>query len=97
MSKTKRTLRKGYNPEYIRKEKGGDAQVDSFKIRKKKLTPYTGKSTYKFEPERSEYVPGTSKGVSKYEKLVTKNANRSMKKSVRAKIKLLIKKEIENG
>ncbi len=97
MSKTKRTLRRGYNPEYILKEKGGDAQVRPFRIGKKKLTPYTGKGTFKFVPERTDHVSGYSKSLSKYEKLVTKNANRSMKKKVRQKVKKEILEEIENG
>lgn len=48
-----------------------------------KMKGYGSFGTPKFRPERHGGIPGTSKGVSKTDKLITKNANRSMKKRMR--------------
>lgn len=86
MSRTKRKLRKGYNPQYI--SEGGDAQVDRNTWRPRKMRPYTTTTTdSKFTASKTCYVNGFIKGVSRQDKLETKNANRSMKKSLRQKLK----------
>lgn len=66
-------------------------------VRKRKTKPYvTDKEigSGKFKATKTDLVPGTSKGVSKYDKLITRNANRSKKKALRQSVKLLIKKEL---
>lgn len=44
---------------------------------------------------KTDHVGGYSKGVSKYDKLVTKNANRGLKKSTRQKVIREIKQRID--
>lgn len=50
----------------------------------------------KIYPQKTEHVPGTSKGVSSTDKLVTRNANRSFKKAERRSAKKMIKKELQS-
>ncbi len=50
----------------------------------------------KFKIFRFKGMPGTGKGVSKQDKLVTKNANRSLKKAVRQEVTMSIKEALEN-
>lgn len=50
----------------------------------------------KFKAEKTDQVGGYSKGVSTYDKLITKNANRSRTKSARQQEKLEIRKIIQN-
>jgi hypothetical protein len=74
----------------------GDAKINAYNARNKKLTPYIkNKSDFKFKATHTYLVPGKWKGVSAYDKLITKNANRSKKKALRQKIKLDIKKELQ--
>ncbi|GGH28341.1 hypothetical protein FAZ19_19760 [Sphingobacterium alkalisoli] len=52
------------------------------------MKPYTIKiGSPKLKAVKTDHVPGASKGVSKYDKLITKNANRSGKKSLRQRVK----------
>ena len=48
----------------------------------------------KFKAERPSGINGGAKGISAYDKLVIKNANRSRKKSKRQESKKIIKDEI---
>lgn len=48
----------------------------------------------KLKAVKTDYVPGTAKGVSKKDKLVTKNANRSRKKAARQEAKKQINEEL---
>ena len=45
------------------------------------------KGTGKFKAQKTDHVDGYSKGVSRYDKLVTKNANRGMAKGARQEAK----------
>lgn len=90
MSRTKRNFRKGYAPEYL--AEGGDAQNTGNDF-KKKLKPYAKEvRPMKEKAAKTGYVGGFSKGVSRYDKLVTKNANRALKKSYRQQLKNETKK-----
>lgn len=46
------------------------------------MKPYGGRYG-KFKTENKDGIPGTTKSISRYDKLVTKNANRSMNKKGR--------------
>lgn len=86
MGKTRRNIRRDSYNNGTRIEKGGDAQVvENYKY--KKLAPYTNGFHPKFEAEKTGYVNGFMKGVSESDKLITKNANRSLKKGLRQKLK----------
>lgn len=50
----------------------------------------------KFKAVKTDHVGGYSKGVSQYDKLTTKNANRSMKKSARQEAKRAIVEILNN-
>ena len=50
----------------------------------------------KFNAEKTDHVPGTAKGISKKDKLVTKNANRSRKKAARRQGKNYIKDNLKD-
>lgn len=51
------------------------------------MKKYAKRSAVKFRTEKMDGIPGTTKSISKYDKLTTKNANRSLKKSLRQKVK----------
>jgi hypothetical protein len=55
------------------------------------MKPYSNNNT-KLQAEKTDHVSGYSKGVSKTDKLVTRNANRSFKKQERT----IAKKEIND-
>lgn len=91
MSRTRRKLRKGYKPQRI--EEGGDAQIDNWLI-SRKMKPYTRPNLYKLKATKTDHVPGFAKGVSKSDKLITRNANRSFKKGYRQELEKQLKKEL---
>jgi hypothetical protein len=62
---------------------------------KEKMKPYQKDYNPKFEAERFEGVPGTSKAISKSAKLEAENANRSRKKAVRQRAKQDIRNTFE--
>lgn len=49
----------------------------------------------KLKAEKTDHVGGYSKGVSEYDKLITRNSNRAMKKGARQESKINIKKYLE--
>jgi hypothetical protein len=49
----------------------------------------------KLKAEKTDHVGGYSKGVSGYDKLITRNSNRAMKKGARQESKINIKKYLE--
>jgi hypothetical protein len=49
----------------------------------------------KLKAEKSDHVGGYSKGVSQYDKLTTRNANRGMTKGVRQESKRNLKKYLD--
>lgn len=51
--------------------------------------------TPKLKAEKTDHVGGYSKGVSRYDKLITKNANRAMKKGARQESKKNLKKDLD--
>lgn len=62
------------------------------KAKRSKLKPYTiDIGVGKFKATKTDHVPGEAKGLSSWDKLVTKNANRSKKKALRRKLKNQIK------
>lgn len=74
--------------------KGGDAQVESWD-HSNRLTPYTKKKNIgKYKATKSSFVGGYSKGVTRADKLDTKNANRSLKKAFRQELKNQLKQEL---
>lgn len=94
MSRTKRRIRKWDNNTTIITE-GGDAQVSRNWWGRRKMLPYAiSPNVSKSRASKTDHVGGFSKGVSRYEKLITKNANRALKKAFRQKQKLEILKAI---
>ncbi len=74
----------------------GDAQVEH-NWRGRKMTPYAvTPAVFKDRATKTDHVPGKAKGVSKYDKLLSRNANRSLKKGMRQKLKKEIKEAYEN-
>ena len=66
-------------------------------VHSRKMRSYSAeREQFKFKASKSEYVGGYSKGVSAYDKLITKNANRSIKKSMRQLNKKLCKIDYED-
>lgn len=61
----------------------------------KRLTPYAT-TPFKFKATKTCHVGGNMKGVTDYDKLVTRNANRSLKKGIRQAAKLMIKREVND-
>lgn len=51
------------------------------------MKKYGKRSGEKFRTEKKDGIPGVVKSISKYDKLITKNANRSIKKRFRQKSK----------
>lgn len=63
----------------------------------RKMMPYTKKpNTYIERAYKTDHVPGRYKGVSSYDKLITKNANRSHKKAYRQQLKRELENEIKD-
>lgn len=61
----------------------------------KRLRPYAvERKPIKYTADKTEYVPGTLKGVSKFDKLITKNANRAIKKAFRQRLKKELQDEL---
>lgn len=63
----------------------------------KKLTPYLkdkDKGVLKYKADRPDGIPGSSKGISEYDKLIVKNANRSRKKGARQQFKNDLNEEL---
>ncbi len=50
----------------------------------------------KEQASKTDHVGGYSKGVSAYDKLITKNANRSKKKAYRQQLKKELKDELKD-
>jgi hypothetical protein len=59
------------------------------------MKPYSN-NNYKVYAEKTDHVSGYSKGVSKTDKLLTRNENRSFKKQERVKAKKEINDELQN-
>ncbi len=99
MSRTIRNIRKwSIDEDTVKIIKGGDKQVNHNAWGNRKMPPYaTTPSVFKDRATKTCHVNGFMKGVSKYDKLITKNANRSLKKSIRQQLKNELKKELENG
>ena len=88
MSNTKRKALSGYKPYTL--EEVDDGEIRSFKAHRK-MAPYAKtKGVPKFKAHKTDHVGGYSKGVSKADKLNTKNANRSFKKGARQQGKKLV-------
>lgn len=96
MSKTLRNILTGFRPRRIKT--GGDAQVDNSSWSERRMKPYTKDIGFgKMVASRTCYTTGYMKGVSHYDKLTTRNANRSMKKSMRQQNKKEIQLELETN
>jgi hypothetical protein len=61
------------------------------------MKKYAKRSAVKFRTEKKDGIPGEVKSISKYDKLITKNANRGLKKQVRQKAKKDIDLIISNN
>jgi len=62
-----------------------------------KSKPYVAdkdKGHSKFKATKTEYVDGYMKGITATDKLITRNANRSLKKGMRQQSKKLIESEL---
>lgn len=93
MSRTKRKGLKGYNPQRL-EDNLGDAQIDDWP-RNRKMRPYAiTPGVNKYKAVKSCYATGFTKGVTKRDKLITRNANRAFKKGFRQQTKQQIKKEL---
>ncbi|MGA6117456.1 hypothetical protein [Sphingobacterium anhuiense] len=51
------------------------------------MKKYAKRSAVMFTTEKKDGIPGVVKSISKYDKLITKNANRGLKKKIRQKAK----------
>ena len=88
MSNTRRKALSGYKPYTLEEVDDGDSKI--FRPHRK-MTPYSkSKWVPKFKASKTSHVGGYSKGVSKADKLNTKNANRSFKKGARQQGKKLV-------
>ena len=88
MSNTRRKTLKNYKPFVL--EEVDDGEIGNFKTHRK-MAPYAKtKGVPKFKAHKTAHVDGYSKGVSKADKLNTKNANRSFKKGARQQGKKLL-------
>ena len=98
MSRTIRNIKRGYNSLEI--VKGGDAKNrnEGWGYQTKhKLRPYTvTPSIFKAKATKTDHVGGYNKGVSKFDKLLTRNCNRAQKKKVRRLAKKQIQNDINN-
>lgn len=95
MSRTKRKSLKGDWPNAsLFEEEVGDGQVDCFRPHLK-MKPYSKeKRPMKFRASKTDHVTGFYKGVSNSDKLITRNANRSIKKAFRQQLKQEIQNEL---
>jgi hypothetical protein len=59
------------------------------------MKPYSN-NRQKLKADKTDHVSGMSKGVSGYDKLVTRNANRSFKKQERVKAENEIRQELKS-
>lgn len=94
MSRTKRKIRRWKrNSDTTEIIEGGDAKVSHGWWGNRRMKPYAKTpAVHKERASKTCHVAGYSKGVSKYDKLITKNANRSRKKAYRQQLK----KELQN-
>lgn len=76
----------------------GDAQVYGDNFRSKKLKPFAKEvRPLKYYARKTDLVSSFQKGVSRYDKLVTKNANRSIKKAKRRQDKNELKETVSEN
>ena len=88
MSNTRRKTLKNYKPFVL--EEVDDGEIGNFKAHRK-MAPYAKtKGVPKFKAHKTDHVSGYSKGVSKADKLNTKNANIGFKKGARQQGKKLV-------
>jgi hypothetical protein len=95
MSRTVRNILTSYQPKKMKQ--GGDAQVDNGLRGNRKMKPYTtdiGSGKFVNHSGREWGCTGYMKSITRYEKLTTKNANRSMKKSMRQVSKNIVREEL---